>query len=64
MKVNVDRTKCQGYASCNEAAPDLLKLDDFGFAYVDDDGQVPEGQESLAQQAAGVCPALAITIEQ
>jgi ferredoxin len=63
MKVRVDATNCQGYGSCKENAPELFELDEWGFASVTGDGEVPAGQEGQAQEAVRACPARAITAE-
>jgi ferredoxin len=64
MKVFVDQEKCVAAGSCVMAAADV-------FDQRDEDGIVvllnPEPSEDLAEdvrQAASVCPALAITIEE
>jgi ferredoxin len=63
MKVTVDKEKCIGSGQCVLAAPDV-------FDQQEDDGIVvllnPDPPADLAEdvrQAAAVCPALAITVE-
>ena len=41
MKLVLDQTACQGYGLCQEAAPDLVDLDDWGYAGLLGDGTVP-----------------------
>lgn len=62
MKVFVDATKCSGYGTCAEIAPDLLQLDEWGYASVIGDG-VPADPDA-ARRAAAQCPEAAITIEE
>ncbi|WP_275562795.1 ferredoxin [Streptomyces sp. 5-6(2022)] len=64
MKVNVDETKCCGAGQCVLIAPEV-------FDQRDDDGIVvllttepTEDQRSGAREAAAVCPAAAITLDE
>ncbi len=61
MKVAIDDSKCQGYGNCATHIPDVVKLDQWGYAYVDD-GEVPEGDEELAHRAVLDCPMHAVTM--
>jgi ferredoxin len=60
MKVKVDSTKCLAYGDCAAHAPEIFKLDDFGYAQTEGDGEVPPGLEEKAEQALKACPAQAI----
>ena len=53
--------KCCGYTVCNDRCPEVFKLDDRGFAYVDAE-RVPEGLEEKATFAAKSCPERAILV--
>jgi ferredoxin len=59
--VAVDAGKCCGYRLCAEECPEVFKLDDGGFAYVDDPA-VPPGLEERARRGAAACPEDAITV--
>jgi ferredoxin len=61
MYVRVDLSKCCGYTLCAEVCPDVYKLDENGFAYVDD-ARVPDGLEDGARAGADACPEAAIII--
>jgi ferredoxin len=63
MKVSVNSELCEGYGNCARIAPDIFKLDDGGYSQVVNDGQVPDGQESLAEYAKQDCPMDAISID-
>ena len=39
MKLVLDSTACQGYGLCQQAAPDLVDLDDWGYAGLLGDGE-------------------------
>ena len=64
MKISVDEDRCCGAGSCVMAAPDV-------FDQRDEDGvvvllrEVPEeGSHDAVREAAGVCPAAAITVSE
>ncbi|MGW2201479.1 ferredoxin [Streptomyces sp. NPDC001774] len=64
MKLLLDSTLCQGYGLCQESAPDLVELDEWGYAKVvvlD----VPSGPEAAARARACVesCPNSALRVE-
>jgi len=61
MKVRVDPTKCQAHGDCNGICPDVFKLDEWGYAYSDDDGLVPRELEGSVENAIAACPEDAIT---
>ena len=60
MRVMVDSERCQGHGRCVMTAPDLFDLDDDGYAFVRNDGEVPAESEALAHQAIANCPEQAI----
>ena len=64
MKVRVDPAKCQAHGECNRICPDVFHLDEWGYAYAEGDGLVPEGLEAAALEAVEACPEEAITAEQ
>jgi ferredoxin len=61
MKVTVDRTKCEGFAKCVEAAPKVFKLDEQ-FISVVADARGDTDQKILL--AAKICPTKAILLEE
>jgi ferredoxin len=58
MKLSVDLARCEGHGLCEEAAPELFRLDDQGDLDVlfDTAAEVPAGQETAAASAVRVCP--------
>ncbi|MBV9121174.1 MAG: ferredoxin [Chloroflexi bacterium] len=64
MRVRVDPTQCDGYGKCNKVLPDLFKLDEYGYAQMDEFIEVPAGLEDRVREAAGVCPTAAVLIEE
>jgi ferredoxin len=61
LYVQVNLAKCCGYTTCADVCPEIFKLDDDGFAYVEDD-RVPLGLEQRAKAGADVCPERAIYV--
>jgi ferredoxin len=62
MKLSVDPTICQGHGLCAAEAPELIELDDSGYATVLGDGEVPEALVVVAQKAVDLCPASALRL--
>jgi ferredoxin len=50
-----------GYGICAEVCPDVFKLDENGFAYVE--GEVSGELEEAVREACESCPEEAITVE-
>jgi len=64
MRVRVDPTKCEAFKKCNEAAPELFKLDDFGYADMDEFVDVPAALIAKVREAANLCPTGAVMVEE
>ncbi|MFG2196474.1 ferredoxin [Streptomyces sp. NPDC048639] len=63
MKLLLDSTRCQGYGLCQEPVPDLIELDEFGYANVLA-RDVPPGSEDDARAAVEACPNSALRLEK
>jgi ferredoxin len=62
VRVEVDLGKCQGYANCVAAAPDVFDLDeDSGLSKVIAP-QLGEEQRAAVEEAARLCPVQAIQV--
>jgi ferredoxin len=61
LYVRVDPSRCCGYTSCAEVGPEVYKLDEQGFSYVESD-VVPPGLEAKAREGAAICPEGAIYV--
>jgi ferredoxin len=61
MKVEIERSKCQGHAQCELMSDGFYELDDLGFIATAD-GEVPAESEEAAQFGAGACPERVIAI--
>ncbi len=64
MRIRVDADKCEGHNRCYALAPELLEVDDYGYAKEIGDGAVPVELEEKARLAAKNCPEYAITLEE
>lgn len=56
MKARIDAIRCQGYGTCVDRCPELFELDEWGFAAVIGDGDIPEPLEGAARSAQRACP--------
>jgi ferredoxin len=61
MRARIDSTKCEGYGMCNEHLPEIFKIDEWGYAYVEGDGEVAADREADALKAIADCPTKAIS---
>ncbi|WP_129660789.1 ferredoxin [Rothia uropygialis] len=59
--IDLDRPRCEGHGLCEEAAPELMHLDDEGELVIDVENI---GAEELAQAKAAVrvCPVAALRL--
>lgn len=61
MKVQIDRSRCQGHALCAAIAPEVFELDDDGVSQARA-GALPVHLEQAARRGAERCPERAITL--
>ncbi|MFF5477602.1 ferredoxin [Streptomyces sp. NPDC012935] len=61
MKLLLDSTRCQGYGLCQEPAPELIDLDEWGYARMRAT-EVPLGDEAAAEAAVAACPNTALRL--
>ncbi|WP_031168912.1 ferredoxin [Streptomyces durhamensis] len=61
MKLLLDSTRCQGYGLCKEPAPELIDLDEWGYAQVPL-SEVPAGGADAAEAAVAACPNSALRL--
>ena len=63
----LDPTKCDGRGLCHDYAPDLIRLDEWGYPVLPGGSlaAVVSGDDVAAARAAvGGCPALALHLER
>ena len=61
MRILLDRPRCEGHGLCEEAAPELMHLDDEGELVIDRD-EIDEADRGPAQAAIRVCPVAALRL--
>jgi ferredoxin len=62
MKIVFDRPRCEGHGLCEEAAPQLMHLDDDGELVIDTEF-VDDADLEAAQAAVRVCPVAALRLQ-
>lgn len=50
MKVHIDPTKCDGVCLCHEILPEVFLLDEWGYAYAENDGAVARSTKMLRRR--------------
>ncbi|MFF4237745.1 ferredoxin [Actinomadura geliboluensis] len=61
MKILIDRARCEGHGLCEEAAPELMHLDDDGELVLDRE-EVGDADAPQAAAAVRVCPVAALRL--
>lgn len=61
MKISIDSELCQGHNRCFALAPELVDVDDYGEAFVLNDGEVPDELADKAKLIIDNCPEFAIS---
>ena len=60
MRIKLDRTLCDGFGICAKHAPEYFSLDDWGYACLEGNGEVPEQDRNAVLRALLDCPVHAI----
>ena len=63
MKLQIDWTRCDGHGMCAQLLPHRIALDEWGFPLIAA-SPVPTAEEKPVRRAIGVCPALALRLEE
>jgi ferredoxin len=61
LRIRLDRTVCDGFGVCAKHAPEYFSLDDWGYASLEGNGEVAEGDRRAVIRALLDCPVHAIT---
>jgi ferredoxin len=60
MRIKLDRTLCDGFGMCAKHAPEYFSLDDWGYASLVGNGEIPEADHDAVTRALLDCPVHAI----
>jgi ferredoxin len=60
VKIRLDRTICDGFSTCAKHAPQYFSLDDWDYASLIGNGEVPPEDRDQVMRALLDCPAHAI----
>ncbi|MTE17449.1 ferredoxin [Nocardia aurantiaca] len=61
MKIVLDRPRCEGHGLCEEAAPDLMHLDNDGELIIDRE-EIGDAETAAAHAAVRMCPVAALRL--
>ena len=61
MRIELDRPRCEGHGLCEEAAPELMHLDDEGELVIDFP-EVDGAAVDAAKAAVRICPVAALRL--
>jgi ferredoxin len=61
-RLRVNPIRCTAFGFCAEYAPELFALDEWGYAWPHG-REIPADLETLAREAAALCPTRAILVE-
>ena len=62
-QLRVNPIACTGHGLCAELAPELVRLDEWGYPIVTG-RPVPHGLKRTARRAVANCPALALALNR
>jgi ferredoxin len=60
MRIKLDRTLCDGFGLCAKHAPEYFSLDDWGYASLEGNGEIPATDHDAVMRALLDCPVHAI----
>ena len=60
MRIRLDRTMCDGFGVCAKHAPEYFSLDDWGYAALVGNGEIPKADQEAVMRALLDCPVHAI----
>jgi ferredoxin len=61
LRIKLDRTVCDGFGVCAKHAPEYFSLDDWGYAALVGNGQIPAEDHDAVTRALLDCPVHAIS---
>jgi ferredoxin len=60
VRIKLDRTICDGFGVCAKRAPEYFSLDDWGYASLVGNGEIPAEDHDAVTRALLDCPVHAI----
>jgi ferredoxin len=60
VRIKLDRTMCDGFGQCAKHAPEYFSLDDWGYASLVGNGEIPAEDHDAVMRALLDCPVHAI----
>jgi ferredoxin len=60
MRIKLDRTLCDGFGACAKHAPEYFSLDDWGYASLVGNSEIPKEDHDAVTRALLDCPVHAI----
>jgi ferredoxin len=60
MRIKLDRTLCDGFGACAKHAPEYFSLDEWGYAALVGNGEIPNEDHDVVTRALFDCPVHAI----
>ena len=63
MRVEVDRARCEGHGMCEEACPEVFRLDDDGELEILMN-TIPDELRRKTEAAVRLCPVAALTVHE
>lgn len=61
IRVEVERSRCEGYGFCEQSAPEVFLLNDEGELVILQD-ELPSDMEARAEAAIRLCPVAALRL--
>ncbi|MET8331279.1 ferredoxin [Streptomyces sp. NPDC005181] len=61
IRVEVERSRCEGYGFCEQSAPEVFRLDDEGELVILQD-ELPNDMGTRAEAAVRLCPVAALRL--
>jgi ferredoxin len=63
MRVEVDRTRCEGHGMCEGAEPDTFRLDADGELEILEE-EIPPDRRQRVESAVRLCPVAALRLRE
>ena len=63
-RLRLDTNRCEAHGLCEQAAPDLVHLDDDDTLIIDVPGDLDADQLDAARDAVRACPVTALSLEE